>query len=207
MKKIILSALATSILSVSAFSYAGEDQFYVKTQVGRVKLDKVKSNSAKLKSTNTGFFGLGVGYYITDSIRADLTYDYYANPSYKGTTQRNYTLKYKSQASTIMVNGFIDLFDADIIKIFAGTGVGVSMISTKTTLTFTNQATATDKAKTQNNFAYALYLGVSKEFAPSINADITYSYRDMGKFKKSQKNFSLGGIKGHHISGGVRFDI
>ena len=77
MKKIILSALATYILSVSAFSYAGEDQFYVKTQVGGVKLDKVKSNSAKLKSTNTGFFGLGVGYYITDSIRADLTYDYY----------------------------------------------------------------------------------------------------------------------------------
>ena len=207
MKKIILSALAASILSVSSFSHAKEDQFYVKGQIGGVKLDKTQSNSTKLKSSNTGFFGLGIGYYITDSIRGDLTYDYYANPSHKGTTQKNFTLKYKSHASTLMVNGFVDLFEVEAIKIFTGAGVGMSMINAKTTLTFTNKKTATDKAKTKNNFAYALYLGAAKEFAPSINADITYSYKDMGNFKKSQKGFSLGGLKGHHVSAGIRFDI
>jgi opacity protein-like surface antigen len=206
MKKIILTALTSSIF-VASSSYAEKDKFYAKGQLGWMKLDQTKSGSAKLKSSNSAFFGLGFGYYIKDNIRADVTYDYYVNPTQKGTTQRNFSLKYKSQASTLMVNGFVDLFDINVSKIFAGAGVGVSAISAKTTLTFANNKTSTDKSKAVNNFAYALHLGSSIELAPGINADVTYSYKDMGKYKKSEKIFSLGGIKGHHISVGARFDI
>ena len=99
------------------------------------------------------------------------------------------------------------LFDAKVAKIFAGGGIGLSMVSTKTSLTLPSNKTLIDKAKKANNFAYALHLGVSTEFAHALNGELTYSYRDLGKFKKSQKGFSLGSLKGHHIAASVRYDI
>ena len=57
------------------------------------------------------------------------------------------------------------------------------------------------------NFAYALHLGASTEFAPGVSGELTYSYRDMGKFKTPKDVPSLGSLKGHHVAAGVRFDI
>jgi opacity protein-like surface antigen len=50
-------------------------------------------------------------------------------------------------------------------------------------------------------------LGASTEFAPGVNGELTYSYRDMGKFKTPKDATSLGSLKGHHVAAGVRFDI
>lgn len=205
MRKIFFVAVITATLASSA--YAEEAKFYAKGQIGWNKLDKTKSRSANLKSSNAMFLGFGLGYYIADNIRTELSFDHYINPIHKGKTQRKFPLKYKSQADTIMLNGFVDLFDAKVAKIFAGGGIGMSMVSTKTSLTLPSNKTLIDKAKKANNFAYALYLGASTEFSHAINGELTYSYRDMGKFKKSQKGFSLGSLKGHHIAASVRYDI
>jgi opacity protein-like surface antigen len=50
-------------------------------------------------------------------------------------------------------------------------------------------------------------LGASTEFAPGVNGELTYSYRDMGKFKKDDDGTSFASLKGHHVAAGVRFDI
>jgi len=210
MKKILLTTAAVLTLATSS-AYAAEDMFYVKGQVGWDKLDKIKG----FKSNNDAFFGLGVGYYVMDNVRADLTFDHYVNPTHKGNVEveeddgltvktSSARSKFKSRADTLMVNGFVDLFDVSVAKVFAGAGVGVSMISGKATVDNLN---GTAKIKKKNNFAYALHLGASTEFAPGVNGELTYSYRDMGKFKKDDDGTSFGSLKGHHVAAGVRFDI
>jgi len=202
MKKILLTTAAVLTLATSS-AYAAEDMFYVKGQVGWDKLDKIKG----MKSNNDAFFGLGVGYYVMDNVRADLTFDHYLNPNHKGTSTeqgvKHTGVKLKSQADTLMVNGFVDLFDVSVAKVFAGAGVGMSMISTKASATNVDSV----KYKKKNNFAYALHLGASTEFAPGVNGELTYSYRNLGKMKGPKNEKSVGTVKGHHIAAGVRFDI
>ena len=195
MKKILLAAATVATLA-SSCAYAAEDTFYVKGQVGWDKLNKIK----KLKSKNNVFLGLGVGYYVMDNVRADLTWDHYFDPKHKGTIDGE-KVKLKSKADTLMVNGFVDLFDVSVAKVFAGAGVGMSMISGKI-----SDEDGSYKIKKKNNFAYAVHLGAATEFAPGVNGELTYSFRDMGKFKKVE-GYSLGSLKGHHVAAGVRFDL
>jgi len=197
MKKILLAAATVATLA-SSCAYAAEDTFYVKGQVGWDKLNKIKG----LKSKNNVFLGLGVGYYVMDNVRADLTWDHYFDPKHKGSINGD-QLKLKSKADTLMVNGFVDLFDVSVAKVFAGAGIGMSMISGKL-----SDEDDTYKIKKKNNFAYAVHLGAATEFAPGVNGELTYSYRDMGKFKKNKdNNVSFSALKGHHIAAGVRFDL
>ena len=197
MKKILLAAATVATLA-SSCAYAAEDTFYVKGQVGWDKLNKVKG----LKSKNNVFLGLGVGYYVMDNVRADLTWDHYFDPKHKGTINGE-KVKLKSKADTLMVNGFVDLFDVSVAKVFAGAGVGMSMISGKI-----SDEDDSYKIKKKNNFAYAVHLGAATEFAPGVNGELTYSYRDMGKFKKAKdSNVSFSALKGHHVAAGVRFDL
>ena len=198
MKKILLAAATVATLA-SSCAYAAEDTFYVKGQVGWDKLNKVKG----LKSKNNVFLGLGVGYYVMDNVRADLTWDHYFDPKHKGTTAGIPNVKLKSKADTLMVNGFVDLFDVSVAKVFAGAGVGMSMISGKI-----SDEDDSYKIKKKNNFAYAVHLGAATEFAPGVNGELTYSFRDMGKFKKNKDStISAPSLKGHHVAAGVRFDL
>ncbi len=208
MKKILLAAATVATLA-SSCAYAAEDTFYVKGQVGWDKLNKIKS----LKSKNNVFLGLGVGYYVMDNVRADLTWDHYFDPKHKGTASvkgvNRSNTKLKSKADTLMINGFVDLFDVSVAKVFAGAGIGMSMIKGKVTAPAQGTASAiSESTKKKNNFAYAVHLGAATEFAPGVNGELTYSYRDMGKFKKKKdSNFSFSALKGHHIAAGVRFDL
>lgn len=208
MKKILLAAATVATLA-SSCAYAAEDTFYLKGQVGWDKLNKIKG----LKSKNNVFLGLGVGYYVMDNVRADLTWDHYFDPKHKGTASVSgvnvSNTKLKSKADTLMINGFVDLFDVSVAKVFAGAGIGMSMIKGKVTAPAQGTVPAiSESTKKKNNFAYAVHLGAATEFAPGVNGELTYSYRDMGKFKKKKdSNLSFSALKGHHVAAGVRFDL
>ena len=205
MKKILLTTVAAAVLASSS-AYAMEDMFYVKANVGWSKLNKVKG----LKSKNDVFFGVGAGYYVVDGIRLDLTFDHFVNPTHKGSRTINGVKvdgKLKGEVNTVMFNGYVNLFDVDAAKIFVGAGVGASQVKAKATATILGVSTST-KAKQKYNLAFAGYVGGSYEFTPGVTGDITYSYRDMGKTKKTK---DLGNetfhYRGHHVGVGVRFDI
>jgi opacity protein-like surface antigen len=190
MKKILLTAAAMAVLSTSS-AYAMEDMFYVKANAGWSKMDKIKG----LKSNNDVFLGLGVGYYVMDNVRTDLTFDHYVKPEHKKGLK-----KVKGTVNTLMLNGYVDLFDVSVAKMFAGAGFGLAQVEAKVSGDVVN-----GKAKRKNNLAYAFHLGAATEFAPGVNGELTYSYRDMGKTKKL--NTIDYGYKGHHLGLGVRFDI
>ena len=193
MKKILLTTAAVLTLATSS-AYAAEDMFYVKGQVGWDKLDKIKG----MKSNNNVFLGLGVGYYVMDNARVDLTFDHFVNPTHK-----KGNVKLKGTANTLLLNGYVDLFDIDSFKVFVGAGVGAGQVKGKKTGEATAKNNGTAKQKT--GLAFAGYVGGSYEFTPGVTGELAYSYRDLGKTK------ALNGIKfayrGHHVGAGVRFDI
>jgi len=203
MKKILLTTAAVAVLATSS-AYAMEDTFYVKAQAGWSKLTKQKG----LKSKNDVSFGLGAGYHVMDNVRVDLTFDHFVNPTHKGKDTDGDSLKIKGEVNTLLLNGFVDLFDADIAKVFVGAGVGVGQVKAKATGTDTvTGATFTGKAKQKYNLAFAGYVGTSYEFTPGVTGELTYSYRDMGKTKKVKGSTNTVHYKGHNVGAGVRFDI
>jgi opacity protein-like surface antigen len=213
MKKILLTSAAVAVLASSS-AYAMQDTFYVKAQAGWSKMSKVKVNGNKFKSNNDMSFGVGAGYHVMDNVRVDLTFDHFVNPTYKGEDKndKNFKFKIKGDVNTLMMNGFVDLFDADVAKVFAGVGVGVSQVKAKMTAPLDGKKLPESiKAKQKYNLAFAAYLGTSYEFTPGVTGELTYSYRDMGKTKKFKDSdgdtYGTLHYKGHNIGAGVRFDI
>jgi len=200
MKKILLTTAAVAVLATSS-AYAIEDTFYVKAQAGWSKMAKNKG----LKSKNDVSFGVGAGYHVMDNARVDLTFDHFVNPTHKGKLN-GADIKIKGDVNTLLLNGFVDLFDADIAKVFVGAGVGVSQVKAKLSATVAGVSLST-KAKQKYNLAFAGYIGTSYEFTPGVTGELTYSYRDMGKTKKFKNTTDTVHYKGHNVGAGVRFDI
>lgn len=224
MKKILLTAAAIATLSLNSTSaIAAAESFYLKANGGGDKLLDIKTDlgSLKLKSKNNIFFGAGAGYYVMDNVRAELAFDHYLDPEFKGNGKGrllivdvNASGKLKTKADVLLVNGFVDLFDVSIAKVFFGAGVGIAMISGDMTIDTSLAATGTPlpqtkiKYKKKNNLAYGIHLGTSAEVSPGVNVELTYSFRDMGKLAKAANTNAEGPhLKGHHVAAGVRFDI
>lgn len=231
MKKLLLVAAAsTAILSSSAMAESVENTFYIKANAGMNKLNKAndKFTDLKMKSKNTPIVGLGVGYYLMDNVRADLTLDLLLKPELKKSAKipanvatigdKDAVVKHKAKITSLMVSGYVDLFDISVAKVFAGAGVGIAQVSEKINVSV-NTAGKPDihstSAKKNNNRAYHLTLGAAAEVAPGVNAELSYSWRDYGTTKSQKKingqdsnqEYSKTSYKGHHLLAGIRFDL
>ena len=201
MKKILLTTAAAVILSTSSV-YAAEDAFYVKAGAAWSKANKIKG----AKSKNDASFGVGAGYYVMDNARVDLTFDHFFNPTHTAKeTATEAGRKIKGTVNTLLLNGYVDLFDVDAFKVFVGAGVGASQVKAKVTY-IGNGAPSSDTAKQKTGLAFAGYVGGSYEFTSGVTGELAYSYRDMGK-TKSTKNLSAFSYRSHNVGAGVRFDI
>jgi opacity protein-like surface antigen len=202
MKKILLTTAAAVILSTSSV-YAAEGAFFVKANGGWSKLSKIKG----LKSKNDAYFGVGAGYYVMDNARVDLTFDHFVNPTHtQKETATQDGVKLKGTVNTLLLNGYVDLFDVDAFKVFVGAGVGAGQVKAKVTVTADGESDSYS-AKQKTGLAFAGYVGGSYEFTPGVTGELAYSYRDMGKTKKSKDLDASYSYKGHHVGVGVRFDI
>ena len=227
MKKILLLTTAAAVFAATT-SLANEGQFYAKGTAGFAKISKMKTKTkaggvtitspAKYKAKNAFAFGIGAGYYLTDGVRMEGAFDYTPtvklSSSYKeGTVSTVDTIKGKT--SSIMLNSYIDLYDAGPAKIFAGAGLGFSMFNAKTTKSVDgkNVPTQAFKIKSKASFTYALHLGATTEVAESLHADLTYSWKGVnakGTIKKTKtkpKYTTSIPMKGHHVTLGLRYDI
>lgn len=218
MKKILLAAAASTILTANAAMAGAEDIFYLKADLGASYLQKQTDNSTKLQidSKNSYFLSAGVGYYLMDNVRMDLTFDHYIDPELKKSGKvsgetADVTSKHKAEINALVVNGYVDLFDVSITKLFAGLGVGIAQIKEKVTRSGGIASNNFDvSSKNNNNFTYALHFGATTEFALGVHGEIKYSWKDFGKTKSVKANgVDVGStdFRGHHASLGVRFDI
>ena len=239
MKNKILLFSTISVLAIPSFAEE-ERTFYLKANVGANKMNTVKETveainikSIKQKSDITPFFGGGVGYYINNNIRTDITFDYFS-PSFKDATgnlsyydEYSYTgvaaIERKASIYSWMFNSYIDLPITENIKVFIGGGIGLAQLKEKLRSSFkftsvegnnTNaqyELSESSSTKRTNNFAYSLTTGTVFPVATNVNFELAYSWKDFGKAKPRKdadgdtptKNH----YKGHNILVGIRFEI
>lgn len=242
MKKLLLIAAASTALLTSGLSFADcdmnssvdsstnssmsssvENQWYLKLNAGGVIVNKTKPKGAdfKLKS-NTGFTGeIGVGYYIMDNLRTDLTIGTVASSHLKQSKTYpggdSFSVKNKPTVVSLLLNGYVDFVDLSMFKVFAGAGVGAAFVKEKiNSKDIKDGVTDTFNGTTKNktNFAYQLSLGTSFEVAQGVKAELVYSWRDYGKTKNTTKTIDwdkikFGGTryKGHNLMAGLRVDM
>lgn len=230
MKKLFLIAATSTALLTSATSFADVGQFYIKAEGGATKLNNTKGkwddaetkkeDSLKFKAKTNAILGLGAGYYAMDNVRAELTLDFLVNPEFTDShtsTDVAYKATAKGQVMSLLLNGYVDLYDAGFAKFFAGAGVGMAQIKEKVTVEITKdnkklgEFSATRKPA--NNFAYQLTVGASANVADGVNVELAYSWRDYGKTnsknkdKKETGKISKTAYRGHNLMAGLRFDI
>ena len=208
MKKLLIATAVSAVLSTTALA-GTENMFYVKANVGGIILNKAKDKftGLKMKGKTAVDFDLGVGYYVMDNTRVDLTFVTPVNPEMKKTANGT-TAKHKGTIYALMANGYVDLFDISVAKVFIGAGVGWSQVKEKITVT-TPLGSGSASSKKKNNAAYQLTLGTAAEVAPGVNAEFAYRWIDFGKTKAKKGNEASGttAYKGHNLLLGIRFDI
>ncbi|MCC8397711.1 MAG: outer membrane beta-barrel protein [Rickettsia endosymbiont of Labidopullus appendiculatus] len=217
MKRLLLISVATVVFLTSSISVASEDQFYVKAEAGLFALSKVKDKIFTLeKGKGGGVINLGVGYYVMDNVRADVTFNF-ANPELNGsiskTITRTYTIlgmqkdvetpvtkkiKHRGRVMSLLLNSYVNLYDGSIVKLFVGAGAGMAQVKEKITIdeVWTCVAPGAENSiptqrdymstKKVNNFAYQLTVGAAINVSKAVNIDIVCSSIDYGK-AKSQK--------------------
>ncbi len=247
MKKLFLIAATSTALLTSTVSFADVGQFYIKAEGGVSKLNAIKweyaNVSLKLNSSVSGIFGFGVGYYLMDNVRTELTLYSLVNPEYRGSFsglfifQKPKFNKYfsyikfkeykiseateiKGNVKSLLLSGYVDLYNAGVFNLFAGAGVGMAKVQEKRTctVTATNEKGKSEtmvlsiSTKNANNFAYQLTAGISFNLANRTKLDLTYSWRDYGQTSSKGKDqddpkLYKSAYKGHNFMAGIRFDI
>lgn len=238
MKKLLLIAATTTALMSSLSAAACEgcepeaspvvpvatvttlttniNQFYFKAEGGASFLNKAKDKffDVKMKSRAAGAFGVGVGYYLMDNVRTDITFNMLINPLFKSTFdpagnpnfvklyrkiypfrplqtgKHTMLVKHKGKVMTLLLNGYVDLFPiGDVAKIFVGGGVGLAQIKEKISVSGDGEHLIGVSVKKANNFTYQATIGASVDLTDTIKGEISYSFRDYGKTKGGTDKF------------------
>lgn len=168
------------------------------------------SYDLKLKNkNNSGFIGLSVGTSVMEKLRVGLSFDHYFASNSKekkvlytapvAGTSYGVSAKVKNDANALFLDAAFDVYDfADTVTLFVHAGVGMSMVSGKTTLTALQQTvsgtttTVTEihtvpvKLKSKSNFAYSAGVGAAVKLVDGVSLELSYAYRDLGSAKNGK---------------------
>lgn len=157
----------------------------------------VDFNSTKLKGGFLG--GVGVGYQVNNYFRTDLTFDYMAKSSFRGSTLGGCGVLPAGpcvssdiasiRAYTLMANAYVDLATFGRFTPYVGAGIGGSYVKwdklRNTSCEVGNPSncdpTTEHGGKGSWRFAYALMAGASIDVTCNVKADVGYRFRQVGK--------------------------
>lgn len=240
MNRILIIGITTVILSTSAFA-SDKTGFYLKAIIGANKMNEtteknsingIPINSNKSKADISPAVTIGIGYYINDFIRHDLTFGYSKvnfanNTAYFNVYDRSEDLynigqviaNRKTSIYSFIFNSYIDLPITDNLKLFIGGGIGLAQIKEKLSQTWTRNAFEgtnylgsdssknSDETKGKNNFAYSLTAGTSIKVYSNTTIELSYSWQDFGNTKYNGYSTTQNRYNGHSVMTGVRFDL
>lgn len=228
MKKLLLIAAtsATILSSTASFADCMNNEWYLRIDAGAAMFNKEKDKITGVKlKTNTAFTGdVGIGYYIAENFRTDLTLGTkksgaFTSSQFVGT---NGSVSHKPTITRLLVTGYADLSNFDMFDVFAGVGIGATLLKEKIgyngTIVYNgNQVTSgglSSTTKNRTNFSYKLTLGASTQVTDGVKAEIAYAWIDDGRTKSKTipfqgTNVKTGGVRyqSHNLTAGLRFDI
>lgn len=153
---------------------------------------------------SSALFGLGIGYYVNDWFRVDLTGEYRSKANFHGTqviTSGSGTItdEYTGSKSELLflLNGYVDLGTWSGFTPFVGAGVGMSR---NTIHSFQDVCTvcpgggvAFGDTASKWNFAWALHAGVGYKVTKNFTIEFAYRYVNLGDAESGDLYTYLGG--------------
>lgn len=149
-------------------------------------------------------FGLGIGYYVNDWFRMDVTGEYRSKANFHGSqviTSGGGTITDEYSASKsewlFLLNGYVDLGTWSGFTPFVGAGIGASR---NTIHSFQDVCTvcpgggvAFADTASKWNFAWALHAGIAYRVTKNFTVELAYRYVDLGDAESGDIYNYLGG--------------
>ena len=175
-------------------------------------------------------FGFGLGYYINSSSRIELVYEHtnihFATKSGAFRFSENditqfgiRTIKRRADIRSVMLNGYMNIIEKPIFKVFAGLGLGIgstkikekafdrfdSNISVNGNIITLPTLSSSHINMNKNTFSYALIAGTEFNICKGFNVELAYSWKYSGKVKNEDSLHNK--YQGHNIIAAARFDL
>jgi opacity protein-like surface antigen len=161
------------------------------------------------KLNNTVAVGLGAGY-KSGWFRADLTVDTTPPVNYTGQVITPGDTTAKVTATTVLLNGYLDLGSWYRMTPYIGAGAGIASMNISDYHSAATPPFTDVKARSQTNFAWAGMAGVSYAVSPNILVDVGYRYLSLGDAMTESDAFGsmrLKSITAHEVRVGLRWNF
>ena len=227
MKKSIITILALTTLSTNALAEEKEccheehkhhhhkhSDIYLRTDLLGQKFHKATINGATYKNPSYAYGAeFGLGYHLTEKIRAELVYNYNFMTRFKA-NNNNTLYKGKTRAQAVFARAMVDVISFDCTKFFVGAGAGLARTSNKFNEAPSGVAGAQYVSKNNTSFAYSFHAGAAMTIAEGVMLEASWGIRNYGttnKLVEGTNNSSLPGsklkLRSQVVAVGFRFDV
>lgn len=188
-KKLALTAVVASAL-FSSSSYAEENMFYIKgegalnffpaTKVTTSE-NKVDTNE-KFKMSMGGSAAIGVGYYVMDNVRTELSFKYPFISELKS-DKKDSKNTFKPKSMAVFLKGCVDVYDFEAGKISINAGLGWTQTSAELKMKDANDKDVTRKLDKKNGLGFGAGARVSYNISEAVTLEGGYEWTMYGKAK------------------------
>ncbi|MGH6725008.1 MAG: outer membrane protein [Pseudolabrys sp.] len=162
---------------------------------------------SSFKTGITGSLGVGLK---SNWLRTDVTIDYAAPVQYEATIATPGDTTAKIQATTGLVNGYLDLGTWYHVTPYIGAGAGVSYVRAFDYVSTGAPPFSTDNSKYQWNFAFAGMAGIAYAVSHNLKMDLGYRYLNIGDVKTGSDAFgamTFRNVAAHEVRIGLRWSF
>jgi len=165
------------------------------------------TNSSLKSAVMTGSLGIGIK---SIWLRTDVTVDYVAPMKYEGTIAAPGDTTAKIQATTALVNGYLDLGTWYRATPYIGAGAGVAYVRAYDYASTGAPPFTTDNSKYRWNFAFAGMAGIAYAISHNLMMDLGYRYLNIGDVKTASDALgamTFRNIAAHEVRLGLRWSF
>jgi len=211
----------------SPMAAANTARFYLRGDLGydwnrAPSLSEEGTDFSSSSMGNSWNYGVGIGWYLSPNWRADLTVEHHNNADISGSvvsTAFSGTQDFNVESNVVLANLYYDFTGRAGFNPYLGVGLGWAS-------NHAHGGTATDLCGcvvgiddgTQNNFAWALMAGFTRELDRGFSLDAGYRLLDVGGAHTgnlqnkngtyyTSSDPSTGAIYSNEIRVGIRYDI
>lgn len=195
MKKIVITVVAL-LFAIPAFCAlnpylsikGGYEYGYQKNKP--MDFEGGSMSSSKIYEADNAVLGLAAGHWFTDKFRAEIAYNYKFDNSLRGQLDWEGipvpSPRESLKQHTVLINAYYHPFSDWIVSPYLGAGAGWGWSKYKM---------GYDLGKlSQNNFAYAFYLGADYKLTESLALDLSFTYNSiLSDHSRLKDIYSYGG--------------
>ena len=222
MKKILFTTIALTAISTCAFAEKEScnwdehkhSPIYLRTDLLGQKFHKASINGTTYKNQNYSYGAdFGLGYHLTEKIRAELVYNYNFMTRFKA--NNNGTLyKGKATAKVVFARAMVDVISFKHTKFFIGAGAGIARTSNKMNISPSGAVGSQYESKSSTNFAYSFHAGAAMDIAEGVMFEASWGMRNYGTTSnlidnqnKNALSRSKLKLRSQVVAVGFRFDV